>query len=103
MPKKMEKVEERGPKEEPSREPNAEPGGELVRGLDGAGGSGEGTAKGPNEAREEHTKGPRPDFRVVQTEQTLEGETRFMNVGGMWRNVSRNGNEFYTMRIRPKH
>ncbi len=44
-------------------------------------------------------KGGRPQFRVVQPEVGVEGETEFKWVGGMWRNVSKNGNEFYTMKI----
>jgi uncharacterized protein (DUF736 family) len=45
-------------------------------------------------------KGPRPDFRVVQTEyDTRIGKTLFKDVGAMWRNTSRSGNEFYTMKI----
>lgn len=41
----------------------------------------------------------RPDFRIVQTEADREGRTVYKNVGGMWRNVSKNGNEFYTLMI----
>lgn len=41
----------------------------------------------------------RPDFRIVQTEADREGKTVYKNVGGMWRNVSKNGNEFYTLMI----
>lgn len=47
----------------------------------------------------EEEKGKAPDFRVVQTGTTQEGEAKFTNVGGMWRSVSKNGNEFYTLRI----
>ncbi len=41
----------------------------------------------------------RPDFRIVQTEADREGRTVYKNVGGMWRNVSKNGNVFYTLMI----
>jgi len=41
----------------------------------------------------------RPDLRVVQVEVDRDGRTNYRNVGGMWRNVSRNGNEFYTLLI----
>ena len=45
-------------------------------------------------------KGPRPDFRVVQAEyDTRLGKTLYKDVGAMWRNVSKGGNEFYTMKI----
>lgn len=41
----------------------------------------------------------RPDLRVVQPEIDREGRTVYKNVGGMWKNVSKNGNEFYTLLI----
>ncbi|MFH2106327.1 MAG: DUF736 family protein [Candidatus Micrarchaeota archaeon] len=41
----------------------------------------------------------RPDFRIVQTEVDRDGKTIFKNVGGMWKNTSKNGNEFYTLMI----
>lgn len=41
----------------------------------------------------------RPEFRVVQTITDREGKTVFLNVGGMWKNISKNGNEFYSLRI----
>ena len=43
--------------------------------------------------------GNRPDFRVVQTDRDKDGKSVYINVGGMWKNVSRNGNEFYTLKI----
>jgi len=44
--------------------------------------------------------GPKPDFRVVQTEYDSRlGKTVYKDVGAMWRNVSKAGNEFYTMKI----
>ena len=43
--------------------------------------------------------GNRPDFRVVQTDRDKEGKSVYVNVGGMWKNVSKNGNEFYTLKI----
>ncbi len=47
------------------------------------------------------TSGPanRPDFRVVQTDRDKEGKAVYTNVGGMWKNVSKQGNEFYTLKI----
>ena len=44
--------------------------------------------------------GERPDLRVVQVEyDTRLGKSVFKDVGAMWRNTSKNGNEFYTMKI----
>ncbi|MEM2949327.1 MAG: hypothetical protein QXT05_02955 [Candidatus Bilamarchaeaceae archaeon] len=43
--------------------------------------------------------GARPDFRVVQPDRDRNGNLIYVNVGGMWKSVSRNGNEFYTLRI----
>jgi len=45
-------------------------------------------------------KGERPDFRVVQTEydQRL-GKVVFKDVGAMWKNKSKAGNDFYTLKI----
>ncbi len=54
----------------------------------GSGGSG-GPAAGAN----------RPDLRVVQADRDKEGNVVYTNVGGMWKNVSKNGNTFYTLRI----
>ncbi len=41
----------------------------------------------------------RPDLRVVQADRDKEGNVVYSNVGGMWKNVSKNGNEFYTLKI----
>jgi hypothetical protein len=41
----------------------------------------------------------RPDLRVVQADRDKNGNVVYTNVGGMWKNVSKNGNEFYTLRI----
>lgn len=44
--------------------------------------------------------GERPDLRVVQVEyDTRLGKSVFKDVGALWRNTSKNGNEFYTMKI----
>ena len=45
------------------------------------------------------TGGNRPDFRVVQADRDKEGNPVYINVGGMWKNVSKAGNEFYTLKI----
>lgn len=47
----------------------------------------------------EPAKGPKPDFRIVQAERGPEGETKFRNIGGMWRKTSKSGNEFYSLSI----
>jgi len=41
----------------------------------------------------------RPDMRVVQADRDKDGNVVYSNVGGMWKNVSRQGNEFYTLKI----
>jgi len=52
------------------------------------------------EGDEPRNVGPRPDFRVVQAEyDTRLGKTIYKDVGAMWHNVSKSGNEFYTMKI----
>ncbi|MBI2079620.1 hypothetical protein HYT84_02555 [Candidatus Micrarchaeota archaeon] len=43
--------------------------------------------------------GNRPDFRVVQADRDKDGNAVYKNVGGMWKNVSKSGNEFYTLYI----
>ncbi|MFH1521139.1 MAG: hypothetical protein ABID61_05830 [Candidatus Micrarchaeota archaeon] len=43
--------------------------------------------------------GNRPDFRIVQTDKDREGNVVYSNVGGMWKNISKNGKTFYTLRI----
>lgn len=43
----------------------------------------------------------RPDMRVVQADRDRDGNVVYTNVGGMWRNISKNGNEFYTLKIGP--
>ncbi|MEM4633989.1 MAG: hypothetical protein QW275_02425 [Candidatus Anstonellaceae archaeon] len=45
-------------------------------------------------------KGQRPDFRVVQAEHDSKtGKTLYKDVGAIWKNTSKSGNEFYTMKI----
>jgi len=43
--------------------------------------------------------GNRPDISLVQTEVDREGKTKYTNIGGIWKNISKNGKEFYTIRI----
>lgn len=43
--------------------------------------------------------GNRPDLRVVQADRDKNGNVVYKNVGGMWKNVSKNGNDFYTLKI----
>ncbi|HIH22345.1 TPA: DUF736 domain-containing protein [Candidatus Micrarchaeota archaeon] len=44
-------------------------------------------------------KGNKPDFRIVQPEVDKDGKTIYRSVGGMWKRVSKNGNEFYSLMI----
>ena len=41
----------------------------------------------------------RPDLRVVQADRDKDGKPLYINVGGMWKNVSKNGKEFYVLKI----
>jgi hypothetical protein len=43
--------------------------------------------------------GARPDFRIVQPDRDKDGNPVYLQVGAMWKNVSKNGKEFYTLRI----
>ncbi|MFH1393263.1 MAG: hypothetical protein ABII71_04085 [Candidatus Micrarchaeota archaeon] len=43
--------------------------------------------------------GNRPDFRIVQPDRDKDGNPVYVNVGGMWKNVSKSGNTFYTLKI----
>lgn len=63
----------------------------------GSEGHGEGRAEG-REGRAEG-KGQRPDFRVVQPSVNKAGQQEFVDVGAMWRNISQQGNIFYTLKI----
>ncbi|MCX8197630.1 MAG: DUF736 domain-containing protein [Candidatus Micrarchaeota archaeon] len=48
----------------------------------------------------EASKAQKPDFRVVQAEYDAKtGKTVYRDIGAMWRNTSKAGNEFYTMKI----
>ncbi|MBU0532734.1 hypothetical protein KKB44_04525 [Candidatus Micrarchaeota archaeon] len=51
------------------------------------------------ESGEKQAGSNRPDMRVVQADRDRDGNVVYSNVGGMWRNISKNGNEFYTLRI----
>jgi hypothetical protein len=65
--------------------------------MRGSQGVGYEAAPGDDEPR---NAGPRPDFRVVQAEyDTRLGKTVYKDIGAMWKNVSKSGNEFYTMKI----
>lgn len=55
--------------------------------------------EGKGEGQEGKFKGARPDFRVVQPQVDKEGKQQLVDVGALWRNVSRSGNEFYTLKI----
>ncbi len=51
------------------------------------------------ESDDSQKKGTKPDFRIVQPDRDQDGETNFRSVGAMWKNVSKAGNEFYTLKI----
>jgi len=55
---------------------------------------------GGDSDRERAVAGERPDFKVVQAEyDTRIGKTLYKDVGAMWKNRSKAGKEFYTMKI----
>ena len=44
--------------------------------------------------------GEKPDFKVVQTEYDNRlGKTIFKDVGAMWHGTSKNGSDYYTLKI----
>ena len=48
---------------------------------------------------EPQKKGARPDYSVVQPQRQQDGKEKLVSVGGMWKNVSKQGREFYTLKI----
>lgn len=53
-----------------------------------------------DEKKEESPKkANRPDISIVQPEVDREGKTKYISIGGMWKNISKNGKEFYTIKI----
>jgi hypothetical protein len=82
-----EKLDDEGFEEIPS-EPKTEPGS-----------GGQGAGSGSNTPGAISSGANRPDLRVVQTDRDKDGNVVYSNVGGMWKNVSKNGNVFYTLRI----
>ncbi len=56
-------------------------------------------AAGEKHGGEEKAKGAKPDFNVVQPEVHADGGKHLVKVGAMWKNISKNGNEFYTLKI----
>jgi uncharacterized protein (DUF736 family) len=55
---------------------------------------------GGGEMPEQPSSGTKPDFRVVQVEfDQRTGKTNYKDVGAMWKNIGKNGNEFYTLKI----
>ncbi|VVC04338.1 Uncharacterised protein [Candidatus Bilamarchaeum dharawalense] len=53
----------------------------------------------PESSGQQSGGGNRPDFRIVQTDRDKDGNVVYSNIGGMWKNISKNGKTFYTMRI----
>ena len=43
--------------------------------------------------------GNKPEFNVVQTDRDKDGKAVYTNVGAMWKSVSKNGRDFYTLKI----
>ncbi|MEM3060101.1 MAG: DUF736 family protein [Candidatus Anstonellales archaeon] len=41
----------------------------------------------------------KPDFRIIQPSLDETGRTIYKDIGAMWKNVSKNGNDFYTLKI----
>jgi hypothetical protein len=54
---------------------------------------------GGNSSEDKGQGGNRPDFRIVQPDRDKDGNPVYLNVGGMWKNISKSGNEFYTLKI----
>ncbi len=54
---------------------------------------------GSEQQPETQSVGKRPELRVVQPITDKDGKTIFKGVGAMWKSVSKNGNEFYTLKI----
>ena len=52
-----------------------------------------------NQTQPERKSGNRPDFRVVQPDKDQNGNTIYRSVGAMWKTISKNGNEFYVLKI----
>jgi uncharacterized protein (DUF736 family) len=50
-------------------------------------------------SEQEQRKGRRPDFRIVQPDTNQDGSKVFKSVGAMWKSVSKNGKEFYVLKI----
>lgn len=50
-------------------------------------------------AEQSERKGRRPDFRIVQPDTNQDGSKVFKSVGAMWKTISKNGKEFYVLRI----
>jgi uncharacterized protein (DUF736 family) len=56
-------------------------------------------AQAPNEGETAEMPGKKPEFNVVQPEIAQDGKTIFKNVGALWKNTSKTGREFYTLKI----
>ncbi len=60
----------------------------------------DGMASFSGQTEEMKGTGAKPDFRVVQPDYDGRlGKTVFKDVGAIWKNTSKAGNEFYTMKI----
>jgi len=57
------------------------------------------SAAKPATDKPEERKGRRPDYRIVQPDTNQDGSKVFKSVGAMWKTTSKNGKEFYVLKI----
>jgi len=57
------------------------------------------SAAKPAGDKPEERKGRRPDYRIVQPDTNQDGSKVFKSVGAMWKTISKNGKEFYVLKI----
>ncbi len=51
------------------------------------------------EGKSERPKGNRPDFRVLQPDTDANGQSTLRSVGAMWRSTTKNGQEYFVLKI----
>ena len=51
------------------------------------------------EGQEGQKKGNRPDYRILQPDTDPAGKSILRNVGAMWKSSTRDGREFYVLKI----
>jgi hypothetical protein len=72
---------------------------EEMEGGKGTEAANQGSPSGQGGQGETPAGANRPDLRVVQADKDRDGKPLYVNVGGMWKNVSKNGKEFYVLKI----